>query len=55
MKCPRLHNGRWLYYYPKDRMAQHGSITGLMRAMQAQQPGDHIKHFSEEFDRGCGS
>jgi predicted metallopeptidase len=44
-----------VYYHPKDRMLSTArgtyTITGFMPAMEGQQPGYRIKHFSEQFER----
>ena len=47
--------GAIVNYHPKDRMLSTArgtyTITGLMPAMEGQQPEYRIKHFSEEFER----
>jgi hypothetical protein len=47
--------GEIVFYRPKQRMfsAARGTytVTGLMPALDGQQPEYRIRHFSEEFER----
>ena len=47
--------GAAVYYRPKDRILNTArgtyTVTGLVPALEGQQPEYRIKHFSEEFQR----
>jgi hypothetical protein len=47
--------GDIVYYRSKDRMLSTArgtyTVTGLMPALEGQQPEYRIKHFSEDFER----
>ena len=47
--------GAVVFYRPKQRMLSTArgtyTVTGLMPALESQQPEYRIKHFSEDFER----